>query len=330
MYKHFSVVALLLALAACGGGSSSSGPQAPEPEPPTKPDPVDPIVPPAPQTAFSCGSGAASLTAEQAPDSYTLFESGPVRPVALSDDGARLLVANAPANCLEIYAVSDQGFNLESTVMVGLEPVAVAFANDSEAWVVNHLSDSVSIVDLNGTPYVKQTLQVGDEPRDIVFAGPGRNRAFITAAYRGQNHPDFRPDDLTRQGLGRADVWVYERDKLDSSLNGSPLTIINLFADSPRALAVSADGATVFAAAFMSGNRTTSLSQDVVRNAKPMPRASTEGVRQPDTGLIVKKRAAAWRDRTAPTGLLKCCLICPILTFLRLMRRQRYRRLHSR
>jgi DNA-binding beta-propeller fold protein YncE len=296
VYKHFSVVALLLALVACGGGSSSSGPQAPEPETPTMPDPGDPVIPPPPQTAFSCGSGAASLTAEQAPDSYTLFESGPVRPVALSDDGARLLVANAPANCLEIYAVSDQGFNLESTVMVGLEPVAVAFANDSEAWVVNHLSDSVSIVDLNGTPYVKQTLQVGDEPRDIVFAGPGRNRAFITAAYRGQNHPDFRPGDLTRQGLGRADVWVYERDKLDSSLNGSPLTIINLFADSPRALAVSADGATVFAAAFMSGNRTTSLSQDVVRNAKPMPRASTEGVRQPDTGLIVKKRAAAWLD----------------------------------
>ena len=253
-------------------------------------------MPPAPQTAFSCGSGAASLTADQAPGSYTLFESGPVRPVALSEDGARLLVANAPANCLEIYAVSDQGFTLESTVMVGLEPVAVAFAGDAEAWVVNHLSDSVSIVELTGTPYVKRTLQVGDEPRDIVFAGPGRNRAFITAAYRGQNHPSFRPDDLTRQGLGRADVWVYERDKLDSSLNGSPLAIVNLFADSPRALAVSADGATVFAAAFMSGNRTTSLSQDVVRNAKPLPRASAEGVRQPDTGLIVKKRAGAWRD----------------------------------
>jgi DNA-binding beta-propeller fold protein YncE len=236
------------------------------------------------------------LTADQAPASYTLFESGPVRPVALSEDGTRLLVANAPANCLEIFSVTDQGFTLESTVMVGLEPVAVAFASESEAWVVNHLSDSISIVQLAPVPYVKQTLLVGDEPRDIVFAGPERKRAFITAAYRGQNHPSFRPDDLTSQGLGRADVWVYERDKVDNSLNGNPLTVINLFADSPRALAASADGATVYAAAFLSGNGTTSLAQDVVRNAKPAPQSSAEGVRQPDTGLIVKKRAGGWRD----------------------------------
>ncbi|PLW70915.1 hypothetical protein [Pseudohalioglobus lutimaris] len=298
MYKQFFIAASLFALVACGGGSSSSGSRASTPEPPSVPDPGDPVSPPAPQTAFACGSGAASLTADDAPGTYTLFESGPVRPVALSEDGARLLVANAPANCLEIYAVSDQGFALESTVMVGLEPVAVAFANGDEAWVVNHLSDSLSIVDLGQTPHVKQTLQVGDEPRDIVFAGPNRNRAFITAAYRGQNHPTFRSDDLTRQGLGRADVWVYDREQLDNSLNGNPLTIINLFADSPRGLAVSADGATVYAAAFMSGNRTTSLAQDVVRNAKPAPLGNVQGARQPNTALIVKKRAGGWRDES--------------------------------
>ena len=36
---------------------------------------------------------------------------------------------------------------------------------------------------------VVRTLLVGDEPRDIVFAGPGGNRAFITTAHRGQNTP---------------------------------------------------------------------------------------------------------------------------------------------
>lgn len=221
-----------------------------------------------------------------------------MRPVALSEDGSRLLVTNAPANCLEVYTVSANTLTLQSSVMVGIEPVAVAFASDNEAWVVNHLSDSISIVDLGEAPYVRQTLQVGDEPRDIVFAGPNRDRAFITAAYRGQNHPEFRADDLTRQGLGRADVWVYDREQVDGSLNGNPLTIINLFADSPRALAVSADGETVYAAAFMSGNGTTSLAQDVVRNAKPAPRASAEGVRQPDTALIVRQRAGAWRDES--------------------------------
>ena len=325
---------LLAMLAACGGGSSSGSPppeptpaqpaqpsapsdpnepaQPPQPSAPSDPneptqplppvspvDPNEPAQPPAaPLEAFACGSGGDSLTAQEAPGSYVLFESGPVRPLALSADGGTLLVTNAPANCLEIYSVGEQGFSLRGAVMVGIDPVAVAFANEREAWVVNHLSDSVSIVDLEGTPHVRQTLQVGDEPRDIVFAGPDRRRAFITAAYRGQNHPDFRPDDLTRPGLGRADVWVFDRDTLDSSLNGNPLAIVNLFADSPRALAVSADGTTVYAAAFMSGNSTTTLSQDVVKAAKPSPLSNVGGVLQPDTGLIVKQRDGGWRDES--------------------------------
>ena len=71
---------------------------------------------------------------------------------------------------------------------VGLEPVAVAARTNSEVWVVNHLSDSVSIVDVGAAqPHVTRTLLVGDEPRDIVFAGTGGNRAFITCAHRGQN-----------------------------------------------------------------------------------------------------------------------------------------------
>ena len=81
---------------------------------------------------------------------------------------------------------------------VGLEPVAVAARTNTEVWVVNHLSDSVSIVDIGATPpRVVRTLLVGDEPRDIVFAGPTDadghfSRAFITTARRGQNLPDVR------------------------------------------------------------------------------------------------------------------------------------------
>ena len=247
---------------------------------------------PTPEQAFACGSGGASLTADEAPGSYVLFEGGPVRPVALSPDGSTLLVTNAPAGCLEIYRVADAGFDLIDSVAVGLEPVAVAWASADEAWVVNHLSDSVSIVSLSETPHVQQTLQVGDEPRDIVLAGPDGQRAFITAAYRGQNHPSFETDDLSRAGLGRADVWVYDRRDMNNSLNGKPLAIVNLFADSPRALAVSPDGETVYAAAFMSGNGTTTVGQDVVAGAKPPPVDNIEGQRQPNTGLIVKKNGA--------------------------------------
>jgi YVTN family beta-propeller protein len=54
---------------------------------------------------------------------------------------------------------------------VGLEPVAVAARTNSEVWVSNLLSDSVSTISLSGTPHVTRTLLVGDEPRDIVFAG---------------------------------------------------------------------------------------------------------------------------------------------------------------
>ena len=109
------------------------------------------------------------MTADDAPGSFILFESAAVRPLAWSADGSRLYVTNTPANCLEIYQVSDQGFSLQATVMVGMEPVAVALLDDQEAWVVNHLSDSISIVALEAQPHVRQTLQVGDEPRDIVF-----------------------------------------------------------------------------------------------------------------------------------------------------------------
>jgi DNA-binding beta-propeller fold protein YncE len=288
---------LLAAVTACGGGGgggNTQDPTDPPVEPPVDPPP-DPDPDPGPVTgAFACGSAGASEVGTT--DNFVLFESGAVRPLALSADGTRLLFTNTPANCLEIYTVSDSGFELESAVMVGLEPVAVAFRDDNEAWVVNHLSDSISIVELGAQPRVTQTLQVGDEPRDIVFAGPQGRRAFITAAYRGQNHPSFRRDDLTTAGLGRADVWVFDATATDQSLNGNPLAIINLFADTPRALAASADGATVYAAAFTSGNQSTTLSADVVAGAKPAPAANHDGQIAPETGLIVRKQGAAWVD----------------------------------
>ena len=244
--------------------------------------------------AFACGSGGATLTANGSAESYTLFESGPVRPLALSPNGQRLAVANAPANCLELYRVVGDDLQLDDAVMVGLEPVAVAFNGNDEVWVVNHLSDSVSIVSLADTPRVTETLQVGDEPRDVVFAGDQKSRAFVTAAFRGQNHPSFTVDALLAAGLGRADVWVF-----DASQPGGGdrlVTIVNLFADSPRALAVSPDNNTVYAAAFMSGNQTTTLSESVVKHAKPSPSANHRDIPAPDTGLIVKKSGSRWVD----------------------------------
>jgi len=301
---------IAFALTACsggGGGSGGTGAAATTPAPSTSTSPTTPTS--VTQSAieasqgstlqrpvFQCGTSADTVTADTVPDSVVVFESGPVRPLALSADGQRLYVLNSPAACLEIYAVEGDALRLASSVAVGLEPVAVAERNANEVWVVNHLSDSVSIVRLDGTPRVLRTLLVGDEPRDIVFAGNGRARAFISAAFRGQNHPQFTSASLTTPGTGRADVWVFDSAAVDDSLNGKPIAIVNLKADVARALAVSADDRTVYAAPFMSGNRSTVLHRDALSGTKPAPNSSIEGVTAPATGLVVRYDGAAWRD----------------------------------
>ena len=213
--------------------------------------------------------------------SYTLFESGQVRPLVLSADGKLLFATNTPANRLEIFSIAGpaaETVSLVASVPVGLEPVAVALRSPDEVWVVNHLSDSVSIVDISNlaTARVVRTLLVGDEPSDIVFAGPAHDRAFITTAHRGQNSPvDPR---LTSPGIGRADVWVFDAGNLGDSLGGKALTILTLFCDTPRSLAVTPDGNTVYAAAFRSGNRTTTVSAgSIPADGAPPPHTNVQG-----------------------------------------------------
>ena len=196
------------------------------------------------------------------------FESGQVRPLALSPDGSRLFVVNTPDNHLEIFDVTPQGLEHTGSVPVGLEPVAVAARTETEVWVVNHLSDSISIVDVSATPaIVVRTLLVGDEPRDIVFAGAPAEpdgpfpRAFITTAHRGQAHSvspqGDKYGDFFTPSIGRADVWVFDADNLGNAMGGVPETILTLFGDTPRALAATPSGDTVYAAIFHSGNKTT-------------------------------------------------------------------------
>ena len=220
---------------------------------------------------FITGLSCLGVSVAHAQGDYTLFESDPVTPMAISPDGSRLLVVNTPDGYLEVFDVSSGSAAKEASVPVGLEPVSVAMRNDDEAWVVNHLSDSVSIVDLAAMPpRVVRTLLVGDEPRGIVFAGPGGNRAFIATAHRGQNTP-WPDGDYEVAGIGRADVWVFDATDLDQngadpavSLGGVPATVVQLFGDKPRALAASPDGSTVYAAVFRSGNRTVPISEGVV------------------------------------------------------------------
>jgi YVTN family beta-propeller protein len=231
---------------------------------------------------------------------FVNFESGHVRPLALAPNGNHLYAVNTPDDRLEVFAVGAGTLTRVGDVPVGFEPVAVAARSDTEVWVVNHLSDSVSVVDTTDPtkPRVTATLFVGDEPRDIVFGRADRSRAFVTAAHRGQ----MRPTDplLATEGTPRADVWVFDA----TNLAAAP-TLLELFGDTPRALAVTPDGATVFAAAFHSGNQTTTIIQPVVSangGVPPFPAGSTPGA--PATGLIVKFKPASgrWEDERGAAG----------------------------
>ncbi len=96
-------------------------------------------------------SALAGSASAQAP-AFINFESGQVRPLAMSPDGTKLFAVNTPDNRLEIFDVSLGGLTHAAVVTVGMEPVAVAARTNTEVWIVNHLSDSVSIVDLTATP----------------------------------------------------------------------------------------------------------------------------------------------------------------------------------
>ena len=212
MKKLILLSTLVLTLSACGGSSS---------EKVTPPTVTPPVVTPPPTNNAD----------------YIGFESAPVRPIAQTDDGNVLMVTNTSNNSLEIYSINSSGTLLhQQSLPVGLEPVSVA-VNDNKAWVVNHLSDSISIVDLSGDQaFISRTLLVGDEPRDIVFA---KGKAFITTAHRGQQRESAQlssvegagDPQLHTSGTARADIWVFTANDLGETLGGTPSKIISLFGE---------------------------------------------------------------------------------------------------
>jgi YVTN family beta-propeller protein len=270
------------------------------------------------------------LAAVPARATFVTFESGQVRPLALSPDGTKLFAVNTPGDRLEVFTVDGTGgLTHAGSVPVGLEPVAVAARSNAEVWVVNHLSDSVSIVDV-ATMRVTRTLLTCDEPHDIVFA---QGKAFVTTARRGQPNTATSPTTnscigaggvaidpkLNVPGTGRALVQVFDPTNFGSTVGGTPVKTIELFGDTPRALAVSPGGDKVYAAVFESGNRTATISelgvcddtssgnnvvagQCTINGASipggtPNPDTNVQTVKGPEVGLIVKFQNGHWVDR---------------------------------
>src|SRR5688572_10901808 len=174
--------------------------------------------------------GISSLTAQ----TFVNFEGKQTSPVRLSPDGSRLFAVNTPDNRLSVFDVSNpQNPILIAEIPVGLEPVSVnPFSND-EAWVVNEVSDSVSVVSVS-QHVVTDTIYVKDEPADVAFAS---GRAFVTAS---------RNNRVTVVDLASHAV----------------VTNIPVFGENPRAITVNSNGTKVYVAFALSGNRTTIVPPD--------------------------------------------------------------------
>jgi YVTN family beta-propeller protein len=207
---------------------------------------------------------------------YENFESVPTHPLQLSAAGDTLYAVNTVEARLAIFNIaSDGSLTYGGDVPVGLDPVSAAVRpGTSEVWVANHLSDSVSVVDAAGRKII-DTLAVGDEPTDVVFAS---GRAFVSLA-------------------GNQDcVKVY-----DASTRAL-LATLNLFGDDPRALATNAAGTQVYVVMLESGNQTTTVFHDLVASGggppPPNPPRSSSLGPAPEVGLIVQFNPATgkWQD----------------------------------
>lgn len=266
--------------------------------------------------AFFAGSGFAVCALAQT--GFVNWETGHVSPLALTPDGKKLLAVNTADNRLEVFVIPRPAAGPRSTlpslppmplaggsIPVGLDPISVRARSNNEAWVVNGISDSISIVNLR-TMNVIRTLNTEDEPADVVFAGSPL-RAFVTCGQASK-------------------LMIFDLADLDAAP-----TILDIEGEEPRAMAVSPDGSKVYIAVFESGNNTTILGAhgqgSVVQHVAgpyggqdPPPNDGVNfnppinpnlPVAAPPMGLIVKKNAQGewWDDNTGNwtdfvTGLL--------------------------
>ena len=196
--------------------------------------------------------------------SYVNFEASQSNPARLSPDGSRLFAVNTADARVSVFDVTQpHSPRLIAEIPVGIEPVSVNPISNDVAWVVNQVSDSISIVSVSRR-IVINTIYVKDEPGDVVFAG---NRAFVSVSRSN----DVRVFDTSTYKL----------------LGDVPLAGVT-----PRAMAVNSSGTKVYAAFELSGNRTTIIPANL---APPQPPPTNTSLPPPPkTGLIVDATDPAW------------------------------------
>src|SRR6185503_2423647 len=152
----------------------------------------------------------AGLTAQS---SFVNWETPHVHPLELTPNRTLLLAVNLPDDRLEVFSLASGSPVHAASIPVGLDPVSVRARSNTQAWVVNHVSDSVSIVDLQSGQVI-QTLQTDDEPCDVVFAGSPL-RAFVSCSQANTI------------------------DAFDPSQRGAPPLRVSIDGEDPRELALS-------------------------------------------------------------------------------------------
>jgi YVTN family beta-propeller protein len=218
--------------------------------------------------------------------SYANFEGSQTNPIRLSADGTRLFAVNTANASLSVFNVTQPSNPiLMAQIPVGLGPVSVNPLSDDVAWVVNQVSNSISVVSVSkgivtGTIYLKVPLSggtgtSGGEPMDVVFSG---SAAYVSISRANQ----IAVIDTTTQTL---------------------VATIPLFGDSPRAMAVSPDGSTVYAAFALAGNATTLIPNTaaptpcgtVAQGRTPcVPAMNPNLPPAPQVGLIVAANNPTW------------------------------------
>ena len=247
---------------------------------------------------------------------FVNFESPHVHPLDLSPDGTTLAMANTPDGHVWFFDVTTATAVRVGTVAVGFDPVSVRWRTDNEVWVVNHISDTVSVVDVAqgivvATIDTRDTTNLifaanatpgdfGDEPTDVVFAGTPE-MAYISCS--------------------QSNVVIVV-DPTDP--DGNAVDYIAIEGEEPKSMAVSVDGSKVYVGIFESGNSTTILgggateSENVIdfppnvvddgntpyggTNPPPndggsfSPPINGSLPAPPEVGLIVRKVGAQWLD----------------------------------
>jgi DNA-binding beta-propeller fold protein YncE len=224
---------------------------------------------------LSCGgSGSSSPANDGEPPAspspapgFANFEPSQTNPIRLSADTTRLFAVNTPNNSLLVYdATQPANPFLLAEIPVGVGPVSVNPRTPGEVWVVNQVSNSISVVSIS-RGIVTDTISTGagTEPMDVVFAGS--NQAYVSCSRNNT-------------------IAVFDANTHTS------ITTLPVFGGSPRALAVSADGSTVYAAFAISGNATTIIPAKL---APPQPPPTNPQLPPPpQVALIVAANDPNW------------------------------------